>query len=109
MPEHYDFKKEWKKTRDQLTKLSKEALQVAQNGEKEFMKLSRKTKIHVDSTALTLKKEHLYYMIGKEYARLQDLSKPTKNLTGLIGELKKADRQQLALKRSLKTTKKRAG
>jgi hypothetical protein len=102
----YDFKQEWKKRRDQLSKLSKEALQVAKKGEKEFFELSRKTKIHVDSTALTLKKEHLYYLIGKEYVNTQGTDKSTSKLMKFVSELKKANRQQLALKRRLKMVQK---
>ena len=106
MPARYDFKKEWVKTKDQLSKLSKEALVIAKKGERELIEISRKSKIHVDATALTLKKEHLYYMIGKEYSALQDKNKPSVTLTKLVGELSKANRQQLVLKRRIKTNKK---
>ena len=102
MAEQNDLKNEWKKRREQLAQLSKEALQVAQRGEKEFLKLSRKTRIHVDATALTLKKEHLYYQIGKEYASVQGTDKSTTKLTKLVGELNKANKLQLALKRRLR-------
>jgi len=106
MASQYDFKKEWMKTREQLSKLSKEAFAVVKKGEKELVELSRKGKIHVDTTALTLKKEHLYYMIGKEYATIQGTDKSTAKLTKLVSELKKANSQQLVLKRRLKITKK---
>ena len=69
MPTQYDFKKEWEKTRNQLVKFSKEATKVAQKGEKELIAFSRKSKLHVDSTAISLKKEHLYYLVGKEYIK----------------------------------------
>ena len=67
MPGHYDFKKEWEKTKNQLTKFSKEAARVAKKGEEELIKFSRQSKLHVNATAISLKKEKLYYMIGKEY------------------------------------------
>jgi hypothetical protein len=106
MTAHYDFKKEWEKTREQLNKFSKEAVKMAKQGEKELVKFSRRSKLHVDSTALSLKKEHLYYQIGKEYASAQAPAQPTVKLTKLLGELKKADRQQQALKRKIEGKKK---
>lgn len=106
MTEQNELKNEWKKRREQLSKLSKEALLVAKRGEKELIELSRKTRIHVDSTALTLKKEHLYYLIGKEYADIQGTNKSTAKLTKLVGELTKANKLQLALKRRLNMTQK---
>lgn len=102
MAERNDLKSEWKKRREQLSKLSKEALSIAKRGEKELLELSRKTKIHVDATALTLKKEHLYYLIGKEYAGIQGTDKSTAKLTKLVGELAKANKLQMALKRRLR-------
>ena len=107
MTAQYDFKKEWEKTRAQLNKFSKEAVKMAKQGEKELIEFSRKSKLHVDSTAISLKKEHLYYLIGKEYASAQAPAQPTEKLTKLLSELKKADRQQLALKRKIERKKKK--
>ena len=106
MPTQYDFKKEWEKTRNQLAKFSKEAVKVAKKGEKELVEFSRKGKLHVDTTAISLKKEHLYYLIGKEYAKDKASAQPTAKLTKLLNELKKADREQRVLKRKIGTAKK---
>ena len=106
MSTQYDFKKEWEKTRSQIEKFSKEAVKMAKKGEKELVEFSRKSKLHVDTTAISLKKEHLYYLIGKEYAKENAPVKPTAKLTKLLGELKKADRKQRALKRKIETAKK---
>jgi len=106
MPTQYDFKKEWEKTRDQLAKFSKEAVEVAKKGEKELVEFSRRSKLHVDATSISLKKEHLYYLIGKEYAGTQGAEKPTAKLTKLLKELDKADKEQRVLKRKLKLKKK---
>jgi len=102
----YDFKKEWEKTRIQLIKFGKEASRVAKKGEIELIKFSRQSKLHVDATAISLKKEKLYYLIGKEYAHAKDPEKATPKLTKLIAELKKFDQAQSVLKRKLKTSKK---
>ena len=75
-------------------------------GEKELVEFSRKSKLHVDTTAISLKKEHLYYLIGKEYAKENAPAQPTAKLTKLLNELKKADREQRVLKRKIKTVKK---
>jgi len=106
MPKQYDFKKEWEKTKTQLIKFSKEAAVIAKKGEKELVKFSRKGKLHVDATSISLKKEHLYYLIGKEYVRGEGSDQPTAKLTKLVGELKKADKEQQTLKRRLKVEKK---
>jgi len=65
MSGRYDFKGEWEKTRVQLAKFSKEAAKVAKRGEEELIKFSRQGKLHVDSTAMSLRREKLYYLIGK--------------------------------------------
>jgi len=106
MSGQHDFKKEWEKTRTQLAKISQEAIKVAKRGEKELLEFSRKSRLHMDTTAINLKKERLYYMIGKEYAYAKNPEKSTPKLTKLVNELKKANTQQLALKRKLKKTKK---
>lgn len=107
MPVQYDFKKEWAKTRDQLVKFSKEAVEIAKKGEKELARFSRRGKLHIDATAVTLKKEHLYYLIGKEYAKMKNPAEPTPKLTNLLEELKKADREQQTLNRKLSIKKKK--
>ena len=106
MPTQYDFKKEWEKTRNQLAKFSKEAVKMAKKGEKEIVEFSRKSKMHVDTTAISLKKEHLYYLIGKEYTKENASAQPTPKLSKLLNKLKKADKEQQALKRKMKLAKK---
>ncbi len=105
MPGQYDFKKEWEKTRLQLARFSKEAATVAKKGEKELVKFSRKSKLHIDATAISLKKEHLYYLIGKEYTKTGAPAEPTAKLVKLMGEIKKADKEQQVLSRKLKAKK----
>lgn len=106
MSSHYDFKKEWDKTRVKLEKFSKEAVQVAKKGEKEFVEFSRKSKLHIDATAINLRKERLYYMIGKEFAQGKEVETSNPKLKKLLTELSKANRQQVVLKRKLNVKKK---
>jgi len=101
----HDFKKDWEKTREQLIKFGKEATIIAKKGEDELLKFSKKSKLYMDSTALNLKKEKLYYMIGKEYVNAKNPLESTK-LKKLAEEVNKANRQQQALKSKLKTSQK---
>jgi len=98
--------REWEKTRIQILKLSKKGIVIAKKGEKEIIKLSRKSKLHIDTTALGLKKERLYYMIGKEYANTKSKDRTSVKLTKLVTELNKTNKQQDTLRRKLKVTKK---
>lgn len=105
MNSQYDFKKEWEKTKKQLIQISRQATEVAKRGEKELIKISQTGKIHFDSTANTLKKEKLFYSIGKEYVGLKDPGAPSKKLTNLLKELKDLEKKQTSLKNKLKPKK----
>lgn len=101
----YDFKKEWDKTKKQLVKIGQESLKVAKKGEEEFVKLSHRGKLHLDSTAASLKREQLYYLIGKEYVKAKQPEKPTPQLSQLLDDLEKVNKEQRALTNKLKTAK----
>ena len=103
MSEH-DYKKEWEKTKIQIVKFSKEALEIAKKGEKEMVKLSKKSKLFMDSKALGLKKEKLYYLIGKEYVKSGKDEKPSAKMKKLLGEIKAAEKVQKSLKIKIKKT-----
>ena|SRR3989338_1973583 len=105
MPKERDFKKDWEKARQQLNQFSKEALVLAKKGEKEFIKFSHRGKLHLDSTAIDLKREQLYYLIGKEYVKAKAPAQPTATLTKLFDELEKIDQEQKAVRNELKTVK----
>lgn len=105
MAKSYDFKTEWEKVRGQLTKFSKDALILAKKGEKELVKFSRKGKLHIDATAVSLKREQLYYLIGKEYVKARAPEKPTSAMTKLFEELKRVSGQEKALKAKLKSVR----
>ncbi|MCA9406412.1 MAG: hypothetical protein KC684_07740 [Candidatus Omnitrophica bacterium] len=102
MKSHIDFKKEWEKTKKKLIEFSKEASEIAKKGEKEIAKITHQSKLHLDSTAMNLKKEKLYYQIGKEYAKSRNPAKPTVKLQNFVEEVKKLEREQKNLKRKIK-------
>jgi len=105
MSKQYDFKGEWEKTRERLTKFSKDALEVAKKGEKELVKFSRLGKLHVDATAVGLKREQLYYLVGREYVKASTPEKPTPAIAKLLDELKAVEGQQKAIRTKLKNVK----
>ena len=102
MGDSFDFGKEWEKTKEQWAKISKEASLVAHKSERELIKLTQKGRLHLDSTAAGLKKEHLYYLIGKEYSKVKAPVTESSHLKKLKEELKKVDREQRSIKKKLK-------
>ncbi|MCA9398215.1 MAG: hypothetical protein KC618_00585 [Candidatus Omnitrophica bacterium] len=102
MKSHIDFKKEWEKTKKKLIEFSKEASEIAKKGEKEIAKITQQSKLHLDSTAINLKKEKLYYQIGKEYVKSRNPAKPTAKLQNFVEDVKKLEREQKSLKRKIK-------
>ena len=103
MKTQYNIKKEWEKTKKQFLKLGQEATVFAKKSEKELLKLSQKGKLHLDVTAGNLKKERLYYFVGKEYVKLNDQTKPSAKLKKLVEDLKLLEKEQRALNKKLKS------
>ena len=99
MAKRYDFKKEWPEIKTRLVKLSQEALALAKKGEKEIRHVSKQGMVHIDVAALTLKKEHLYHHIGKEYMKAKCPSTPSAQLKKYVDEVVKIDREIKALER----------
>ena len=108
MPENFDFKKEWEKTKKQMVKFSKEAAVVAKKGEEELIKFSHQSKLHIDATAASLKKERLYYLIGKEYVGAMKSGKQTAKLKKLLDEVETVDKEQNNLQGKMKSSKKKS-
>ena len=102
MKKNFDLRKEWEKTKKQLEKISKEAMIVAKKGEDELVKFSKKGKLHLDSTAIGLKIEQLYYTIGKEYVRAKNSSKTSSKLDSLVTQIKNLEKDQKALKSKIR-------
>jgi len=101
----YKFKEDWPRIKNELVRVGQEAMDLAKKGEKEFVKLTRKGRVQVDITALGLKKEHLYRLIGKEYAAANTPDKSTPKLKKLVEEVRKIDKDIKAMRRLLKTQK----
>lgn len=99
MPTRNDFQKEWPKIKGQLKKMSTDALVLAKRGEKEFREFSKQGKFYLDSTALNLKKEHLYYLIGKEYVNAKCPGIHSAQMRKLLEELDGLDRDSRAIQK----------
>lgn len=104
MSEQYDFKKEWPKIKKKLMDVSQEAVVLAKKGEAELIKFSQKSKLHVDVAALNLKKEKLFYQIGKEYVRAKYPAEKTAKIKGLADELEGIVREEKVLQRKIKAS-----
>jgi len=104
MPQ-YDFKKEWEKTKIQLIKFSKEAAEIAKKGEDELKKFTKKSKLQIDTTAAHLKKEKLFYLIGKEYATAKKANTVSVKLKKLMGDYNKVDKEEKTLLAKMKKPK----
>lgn len=107
MSNQFDFKKEWESTKKTLMQLSKDAAVIAKKGETELVKISEKGKLHFDSTANIVKKEHLYLQIGKEFVTSKKAVSTNTKLKKLVAQVNKIEKEQKALKRAMKTKKKK--
>ena len=103
MSQNYDVKQEWEKTKKQLVRFGHEVGELVRKGEDEIIHLSQKGKIQIEATTTTLKKEKLYYQIGKEYVALSDVSKPSDGPEEIDGAIPhKLEREQKSLNTKLK-------
>ncbi len=100
MGAQYDFKKEWEATKKKLVKISQEAAEIAKKGEQELIRFSQ-------TTGMAVRKERLYYLIGKEYAKAKDPANPSKKLAKLVKELKDIEKEQRQLKKKKKAPAKK--
>lgn len=105
MVKEHDFKKDWEKARKQLDLISKEAIVLAKKGEQEFIKLSHRGKLHLSSTAIDLKREQLYYLLGKEYVKAKAPAQPTSAMTKWLEDLERIDKEQKTVRNELKNIK----
>ena len=112
MKKSFNFSKEWEKTKKQIETFSKEAVVLAKKGEDELVKFSKKGKLHLDSTAVGLKIEKIYYAIGKEYIKSLKSKRSSSKLNSLVEQYKKLEGDHRSLKTKMrkapsrKTTKK---
>ena len=101
MKKSYDFNQDWPKLKKQLMEFSQDALSLAKKGEAEVLKFSKRGKLHFDSTALQLKREHICHSIGKEYIKAQCPGPHTPELKKFITQLSRVDRDIEVLKKRL--------
>jgi len=102
MTNKYDLKKEWPKIKKKLKEMSKEAAVLARKGEDELIKLSKKSKLHLDAATVALRKEKLFYEIGKEYVRAKCPAQKTAKIQKMVDELDHWEKEERALKRKIK-------
>ncbi len=106
MVQQNDFKKEWPKIKKKLMSMSQEALVLAKKGEEQLVNFSKKGKLHIDSTALSLKREAVFAAIGKEFVKMPETSKKTDKMKKLLDELAGINKEIRGISRKLKSGKK---
>lgn len=95
-------KKDLEKIQKSLQQIKMDLVKIAQKGEKELKKVSRKGLLQIDSATLNFKKEHLYFLIGKEYAALKNPPMLTSKLQDLFKELNQLNLDHKEISRKIK-------
>ncbi len=96
-----ELEKLWPKTKKQLDRVAKDAMVLAKKSEKQLIELSEKGKIQFELTMLQVKKEQLFYKIGKAVAKNLKRMKKTVTLAKLDKELKSINSQISSCKKDL--------
>jgi len=108
-----EFKKEWPKIKNQLDRLSKEALKLTKKGEEQLKRLSYEGKLR--SILLNIynhttpdrdfKKERLYYLLGKAYIKSGCPGEKTAELRRLINEFRQISKDKRRIKSEIQSGK----
>ena len=98
----YDFDKDWPKTKKALMELSNNVLQFTKKSEEKIVRLSKEGKLRVDIGTLSMQKEKLYYLIGKEYVHSGYSGEKSLAMIKLIAELEGIDKKRRSLKTKIK-------
>ena len=87
--------------KEKISKFQKHLADIAKISEKELRKISQSGQYYFDATAIHLKKEHLYYLIGKEYIRVHKKNAKGNKLQELLDEYYGAHKDHNFLKKQL--------
>jgi hypothetical protein len=97
------IEKMWPDIRKRLRKISSDALELAKYSEDKVKKLSQKSKLQFELVALQLKREQLYYKLGKTACTLLNTGKlKTKELKALHTQIIDLTRRISSTKKGLK-------
>ena len=100
-----DLKNDWPKIKKQLLDVSQQAMELVKKGEEEVVKLTKKGKLQVDLASCSLKREQLYYQIGKEFVKAKYPGSHTEKMNTLISELTAVEKEEKALHKRIKAEK----
>ena len=104
---HVDMSKILEQVKVNFHKLSKDAGKMAKQGEKELVKASSIGKVQLEIMSLNMKKEKLYYEIGKAIATTRSASKDlAKVLTPFMKKLRVIETDVRKLKQEISDIKK---
>lgn len=96
-PEKSKVGMKWNKAKTQLKEISQKALTLAKASETELKKLSHHGRLQFDATALHLRQERLYYLIGKEYVKTKNSAQPSAKLAKLLEEFDSIHKEHQSL------------
>ncbi len=93
----------WKRTRKDLDAVVSETSKLIKKGEKQVKEISEKSRLKLEIMNLKLKREKLYYTLGKSIAGISP-SKWTQNkkIEKIIAEIKKLNREIIKKEKQVK-------
>ena len=96
-----NFRQDWENVRLKASQIATTTAHLARRGEKSLRKLSLKGKWHLDITAIQLQKDHLYYLVGKEFLKSRK-KKTSATLDKYVREYQRIDKIYYELLKKLK-------
>jgi len=99
----YDFKEQWPKIKKQLMEFGQETLELTKKGEEHLIRLSRQGKLRIDATTKEIRKEQLYYLIGKTYVKAGCPGEKNTKLKKIIDELRRVNQQKKSIRSQIKS------
>lgn len=96
-----EAKKFLKKAGGRLKEIGDQTAVLAKRGERELTKITKVGRVEVDILGLSLKKNQLFYELGKEVYKLNSRGKLTvKNLKKLCGKIEQIEKNLKTKKRA---------
>lgn len=92
----------------ELERIGTEAQKMAQEGERELKYFIHQSKLQIDKGTIALKKEHIFYLIGKQYVKDGAPAVPGAELKDLLDRLIKLEEKEQGVATEIKSTAEKA-
>lgn len=94
----------WKRTRKDLDTVISEASKLIKKGEKEVKEISEKSRLKLEIMNLKLKREKLYYTLGKSVAGTSPSKwSQSKKIEKVLSDIKKLNREIAKKEKQIKS------